>query len=377
MTKSRFSYPLCVFALIVLMSSSAPVSAELPVCPIDETQMAQVPPELIGVSVKGLATDSAGVVAQRMRSAHVQSVHLTISWSRVETARGVFNWSYYDGLVAPFLEQGIEVSISIVSTPLWATSQPLADFYWRYPPADLVDWTNFVAAAVAHFPETRDWGVWNEPNQPGFWLGTIGEYVEMLDAAYPVIHAVNEGARVAAPTMTYHPWSQAQVDTLAWTERVITESTFDVFSMNTFYFTVDDMVDAINHNRELLDFNGLEDMPISVFEVNLVETVVDCTNFSSQPEEFHATNLQDIYSCFANAGVESLYWFKASDTQMCNDDNSVINRNGLLNELLEPKEPYNALRDIAFELNDGIFADYFESGDTSAWSLVVGLPEPE
>jgi hypothetical protein len=49
----------------------------------------------------------------------------------------------------------------------------------------------------------QDWGLWNEPNQPGMWRGSMSQYVNViLQPGWEEVKAVDPAARVCGPELT-------------------------------------------------------------------------------------------------------------------------------------------------------------------------------
>jgi hypothetical protein len=56
------------------------------------------------------------------------------------------------------------------------------------------------------------WGVWNEPDQPGFWNGTVDDYLELYEATVRAVRKVDPGAKVGGPESGLGgPWIEALV----------------------------------------------------------------------------------------------------------------------------------------------------------------------
>lgn len=119
----------------------------------------------------------------RMRSGGVETVRALMSWSAVEpSARGGYDWSGFDDLVADAAEQRLEVLPFLISTPHWLAHD------WRTLPVangrQRRAWGEFVRAAVERYGRRgtfwlehgpfssrplprvpiRAWQIWNEEN---------------------------------------------------------------------------------------------------------------------------------------------------------------------------------------------------------------------
>jgi hypothetical protein len=334
--------------------------------------MADIMRTIIGVSSKELhfgnpQQPNVDTVSQSLADAGVHYIATKIHWSLLETNPGDLRWHFYDDTFEAFATHGLVPVVTIRGTPPWASTNPQAPRPDLYPPADINDWTNIVGAIVDRYgSQIHNWVMWNEPNQPEFFLGTYEEYITLLNAGFQTVKQRDPHARVWAPAGANHPWN----DSNSLNELLLQSGQFDVLSMHAFFFDLESMMNTVQQARALLAQYERPNVHISVTEVNFIETIVDCDIFSNWPEEQHAENLRSIYACLANAGADSVFWYKSTDTGG-NCPSGQINRNGLLDESLVPKQPYWALSDIAHRLPDPILVDGFYSGDTSVWSAAV------
>jgi polysaccharide biosynthesis protein PslG len=140
-----------------------------------------------------------------------------VRWALLQPSRGTFNWSPLDARLAECEAHGVagaDILYCFGSTPIWAataattTSPGAYDATSNHPPS-LADWSNFVAAIVAHVRRAdgsyriRKWELWNETNNPPFWTGTDAQLLAMARAAYGIIKSADPSALVTMPTPTW------------------------------------------------------------------------------------------------------------------------------------------------------------------------------
>ncbi len=81
---------------------------------------------------------------------------------------------------------------------------------WKQPPKDLARWRELVHAFVAHAVErygedhVAQWRfeLWNEPDIPNYWHGTVEEYLALYDASYDGAKGAFPRAQVGGPGTT-------------------------------------------------------------------------------------------------------------------------------------------------------------------------------
>jgi aryl-phospho-beta-D-glucosidase BglC (GH1 family) len=138
------------------------------------------------------------VVFDRLESAGVEWVRIDVGWSSLqEHARGQFSHWYVelvDTCVDMAAARGIKVLAMLFRTPGWANGGRAVNI----PPTDVADYA-WIATWVAnrYRSKVQAWEIWNEPDpHQDFWAGTVAQYVQLLNAAYPAIKAGDPNALV-------------------------------------------------------------------------------------------------------------------------------------------------------------------------------------
>jgi len=83
------------------------------------------------------------------------------------------------------------------------------------PPTDPAAFARFADRLAQRFRgRVAAWEVWNEPNWPRFWSGSVDEYVALLKAAYPAFKAGDPAARVVFGGLAGNdvPWIRRAYD---------------------------------------------------------------------------------------------------------------------------------------------------------------------
>lgn len=113
--------------------------------------------------------------ADRMQQAGMRFVRLTMTWSRIEARRGVYDWKEADDRIDAITKRGMRpVIVLAYSNPLYAP--PAAKrgnrSQWQPPvggeaKAAFVNWAR--AAVARYSADNPVWEIWNEPDTDGFW----------------------------------------------------------------------------------------------------------------------------------------------------------------------------------------------------------------
>jgi len=115
-----------------------------------------------GVNVH-LASDAA---LAKVAEAGIPWIRIDVNWNAIEPARGQWDFSQVDRVVATARARGLSIFATLAYTPAWANGGLGA----AYPADDVSLWKNFVKVAVTRYRDSiRYWGIWNEPNLPNFY----------------------------------------------------------------------------------------------------------------------------------------------------------------------------------------------------------------
>jgi hypothetical protein len=135
---------------------------------------------------------------------------LLTKWFSVEPRPG--EWITYDDVVTQFEQRGLRLVGNLADPPYWATRSGDERYSGPWPnatvPTDWSQWESYVTRTVEHYnPRITHWGVWNEPNHPGYLKLAEGEewapkYVELLRHTHPQVKAVDPAIQVIGGTVT-------------------------------------------------------------------------------------------------------------------------------------------------------------------------------
>lgn len=170
----------------------------------------------------GSATRVASAVAA-MAAAGVGYDREEFNWGQIEPVPGSGRFDFARSDAAVIALHGAGIRILGLLAYWGALRQPIpggadprcAAVPCAYTPQGLALYVAYVRAVVARYGQggalareqgwtdgygIREWEVWNEPFNPGFWRqdlpGYAGRFVALLAAAYAAIHAIDPAARV-------------------------------------------------------------------------------------------------------------------------------------------------------------------------------------
>lgn len=171
-------------------------------------------------------------------------------WYNIEQNPGQFNWSAQDATIIADLAHGLQIDAILLGTPGFYLTGGLATFPLTPSPAEMPagplsltapqtatpvglyepiftdgtdipgpgktinpdnKWANFVSAAIKRYKPDgilaqangwpdgvgiTHWEMWNEPDLPSFWDGSVADYARLLKVGYLAAKTVDDSAQV-------------------------------------------------------------------------------------------------------------------------------------------------------------------------------------
>lgn len=117
-------------------------------------------------------------------------------WVSGEPTQGNYAPGWGDNWIPYADAAGLGIIVTVAYSPSWVNADN------RVGPSTQTQWdayADFCAYIVDRYPYIHGIEIWNEANIHGFWRNpqsTIGNYVDMLQTAYPVIKAANPDVQV-------------------------------------------------------------------------------------------------------------------------------------------------------------------------------------
>ena len=172
---------------------------------------------------------------ETMRRAGVTLLRCGIAWESIERTPGVYQWKFWDLLVAAAVKRHITLIPYVCYTPEWLAEKP--ENFWRQPPRDVTRFAAFVYAIAARYRgKVVSWELWNEPDNPEFWEGTPAQFAALVRAgaqtvrrADPHATVVLGGMAATAPTDFFRTL-QSDFKIGAWVDVVNTHNYAETWS---------------------------------------------------------------------------------------------------------------------------------------------------
>jgi hypothetical protein len=172
-----------------------------------------IPRSLFGVVIHSVDSETAWPPGE---FGGVRLWDANVTWWNIEYhGKGQLDFARMDKVVALAASHGSELLMNLGTPPPWASARPteLPDFRkgGAAEPKNIQDWRDYVRALATRYKgRIHCWEIWNEPNDPVFYTGTISKLVELSMEAYKILKQVDPSNIVVSPSATYGlkgaPW---------------------------------------------------------------------------------------------------------------------------------------------------------------------------
>ena len=128
-----------------------------------------------------------------------------VHWHNLSPHAGVYNFDQLDAWVAAAQAHGNpDIVLTLGQSPAWASARPNERSYngagAPAEPRSIADWKDYVQRVATRYRgRIRYYEIWNEPNDPDFYSGTVEKMVELTNAAAQVLKAVDPANIVISP----------------------------------------------------------------------------------------------------------------------------------------------------------------------------------
>lgn len=140
-----------------------------------------------------------------LRRAGINLLRISFGWDGIEIERDKYTWGFWDDFVKIAAEEnGITLIPYICYTPKWNAAGDTANF-WNHPPKDYEQFGEFVGDLVLRYkPWIKSWEIWNEPDIPAYWSGTVEDYSKLLKIGSAAVRKADPSAIVVCGGLAWN-----------------------------------------------------------------------------------------------------------------------------------------------------------------------------
>lgn len=231
-----------------------------------------------------------------------------VAWNNLEPQKGKWNFETLDRYVELAQEHEIELLLPLALSPRWASARPDEESAYGLGPAaeprNLEDWRNYVRTVATRYKgEIHYYELWNEPNFPRFYSGSMEMMLTLSREAYRILKEVDPDITVVSPSATHGK------DGINWLDRYLSEGGGNYADVIGFHFYVvpdppEAKVPLIEQVKALMETHQIQEKPLW----NTESGWLGKEPFPSDPE-VAASYVARSYILNWAAGVERFYWY--------------------------------------------------------------------
>jgi hypothetical protein len=258
-----------------------------------------------------------------------------VNWADLQLEKDRWYFDLLDKYVAWSVLHHTEILMPLTYTPRWASSTPDAPTDVEAgnppglsgPPRDMEDWKIFVRTVATRYKgRIHNWEIWNEPNRPQSWTGSVDTMVDMTREASRILKEVDPDNLVVSPAPTGKYG-------LPFLDKFLSKGGGQYVDVIGYHFYVgqDDppeaMVPLINSVKTIMRKFGVGVKP-------LWNTEAGWLGPNSLSPEMGAAYLARAYVLNWAAGVSHFYWYAwenhhGTQIELTQSDNAVLTPAGI------------------------------------------------
>lgn len=246
---------------------------------------------------------------EQMTKWGVKVVRQGFFWEWMTRPDGTFDFTWPDRYMDAALHRGIKVLVVLDYDHAALHGQDDARPF--IPPDKIEMWLSYVRAVAKRYDgDAFGFEIWNEPNQPQFWKGSVDDFATLVEATIPVIREVAPNTPIAVAGFSLFP--------LDWLEALDARgimSSVDALSFHPYWVDAEGALEMVAMAKEWLSSRGLS--------LELWLTEYGWPTGGSYPTatdlEGQAQRLVRFLSGAAAIGVRATWWYTSLDFKDPND----------------------------------------------------------
>ncbi len=199
-------------------------------------------------------------------------------WADSNPSRGEYDFTSLDEFIAanePSSKNKLTVARDMIytlgRTPAWASSNPTASSDYAAgecaPPSSITDWDDYLTAVVTHAAgRIKYWELWNEPNNPAYYCGSVSTLVTLAQHARVIIKNLDPDAVILSPGMAGGAYGPV------WFNEWLAAggaATIDAVSFHGYWsHFAEDVLTSIAGYKAVMASNGISNLPMWDTEAN-------------------------------------------------------------------------------------------------------------
>jgi Glycosyl hydrolases family 39 len=247
-----------------------------------------------------------------------------VAWYDLEPKKGQWNFSALDKDVDLAQAHHVQLMFALGYTPTWASARPQSrdDKHPGYTaePKDMNDWRDFLRTLATRYKgKIQAYELWNEPNSPEFYSGTVDQLVRLAKEGYTTLHQVDPTITVVSPPPAG--------GNLPYLDKYLAAGGGEYADIIAYHFYVtpdppEAMVDMAEKIKQIMAKYGVANKPLWCTETGYYmqaqyrDVKPVGTVFPVLPYDQAAAYVARAYILTWAAGVQRVYWWAWDDPNL-------------------------------------------------------------
>jgi hypothetical protein len=251
-----------------------------------------------------------------------------VAWPDLEPSKGKWNFETLDRYVDLAEKNKVDILFPLGLSPAWASARPSEESAYKKKgyasePRNIEDWRNYVRTVATRYKgRIKYYEIWNEPNLPGFFSGSVETMIVLTKEARKIFKEVDPSIVVVSSAAT------APGTGPVWIEKFLKQGGGEYVDIIGYHFYVspqppEDMVQLVRSIKGIMTKYAVKkplwNTESGWFMSNQKTTVkADAAGFKSKvlSKDEGMAYIARAYILNWSMGVERLYWYAWDDSEM-------------------------------------------------------------
>jgi hypothetical protein len=229
-----------------------------------------------------------------------------MAWRTCEPEKGVWDFRQADEQVEQAIRHDVDLIVDVGFVPRWASATPNKTCQLKVPgqcaePRNIEDWKQWITTiAMRYRGKVKNYEIWNEPNDGGFYTGSVGGLIRLTKVAQEVVRGIDPEIKILSPSPYGRPG-------LEWMERFLGGGGGEYSDIISFHFYVhpgppEGVYRYTQQVRKMMDRQGVGDRP-------LWDTEIGWGHVAQIDEQTAAAYLSRTMLLQRAAGASRVFWY--------------------------------------------------------------------
>ncbi|HOV14600.1 MAG TPA: hypothetical protein PK771_09975 [Spirochaetota bacterium] len=233
-----------------------------------------------------------------------------VRWNQIEPVKGIYIFDRLDDYVSKANSKNIDIIMTLGMSTDWSAKRKWEKSLYGKEvkpsePENIDDWRNYVKTLGTRYKgKIKYWEIWNEPDFPFFYSGSIPMMVKLTKEANEILKSIDPENKIISPSVSgWKGWFGG----LIWLDLFLKfggKKYIDIIGFHLYtgkIYKPENMVSYINLVKQIRDNNCLSHLPIWNTETNY--------HYKNISKKEAISHIAKIYLINLYCGIERVFWY--------------------------------------------------------------------